>query len=123
MKKLVVLWVMVMGVILLASAGCGVDTYTETEATISTSVNQEFIIALQHPSPRVGNHWEESHNDKMLSLIEITYTPDDKSHPDFGGTQNFRFKAMEAGRTEAAFTYKTVTDRIIEQKEFNIDIK
>ncbi len=127
MKKLVtwytvVLTLILLAVFLVAGYGCRVKTYTDTEETISTNVSQEFTIAL-HTSPRVGNHWEESHDGNMLALVEITYTPDDKSTPGVSGTRYFRFKALEVGRTEVTFTYKTVTDRVIEQKVFDVDIK
>ena len=118
----VILMVILLAVFLVAGYGCRVKTYTDTEETISTNVNQEFTIAL-HTSPRVGNHWEESHDGNMLALVEITYTPDDKSMPGVSGTRYFRFKALEPGKTEVTFTYKTVTDRVIEQKVFNVDIE
>ena len=123
MKKLVILTVVILAVILLTVIGCGVDTYTDTDAAINTSVNQEFVIVLNNPNPRVGNHWYESYNDKMLTLVDTTYSPDDESHPDLGGTLNYQFKALETGTTEVVFTYKTVTDRVIEKKVFNIDIE
>ncbi len=128
MKKLIILSVVIMAVMILGAAGCSAlfnraATYTEADISIIASINQEFIIALQNPTPRVGNHWEERHDDTMLSLIDIEYTPDDKSHPDFGGTQNYRFRPLKEGKTEATFTYKTATDRVIEQKVFDVDIK
>jgi len=128
MKKLIISGVVIMAVMILGAAGCSalfnrVATYTEADTSIIASINQEFIIALHNPSPRVGNHWYESYDDTMLSLIDTEYTPDDKSHPDFGGTQNYRFRPLKEGKTEATFTYKTATDRTIRQKVFDVDIK
>ncbi len=126
MKKLAISVTGIMMIITLGVAGCSlvnrVATYTEADTSIIASTNQEFIIALHNPSPRVGNRWYESYDDTMLSLIDTEYTPDDKSHPDLGGTQNYRFSPLKSGKTEATFTYKTATDRVIKQKVFSIDI-
>lgn len=123
MKRLVILGVVFLAVILLSFVGCGVNTYTETETEVSTNVNQEFIISLHNPSPRVGSRWYESHDDKILALIEETYAPDDEAHPDFGGNAEFRFKALKVGKTEAIFLYKTVTGTLNQEKVFNITIE
>jgi predicted secreted protein len=127
MRKLAISVVGIMAIITLEAAGCSlfnrVATYTEADTSITTSMDQEFIIALHNPSPRLGNRWYESYDDTMLSLVDTEYTPDDKSHPDFGGTQNYRFRSLKEGKTEASFTYKTATDRVIRQKVFSIEIK
>lgn len=126
MKKLAISFVGIMAIITLETAGCSlfnrVATYIEADTSITTSINQEFIIALHNPSPRLGNRWYESYDDTMLSLVDTEYTPDDKSHPDLGGTQSYRFSPLKEGKTEAIFTYKTATDKVIRQKVFSIDI-
>lgn len=126
MKKLAVSIVGIMAIITLEAAGCSIfnrtATYTEADTSITTSINQEFIIALQNPTPRVGNRWYESFDDTILSLIDTEYNPDDEAHPDFGGTQNYRFRPLKRGITEATFTYKTATDQVIKQKVFSIRI-
>lgn len=108
-------------------AGCSgwVKTYVDTENTIITGVNHEFVIALDS-NPSTGYNWEESHHDNMLGLVQKKYNPDEKA-PGLvgaGGTQYFRFKALKRGKTEITLTYKRPwkTDSA-EQIVFIVDIK
>jgi hypothetical protein len=52
-----------------------VDIYTDMEKTITTSVNQEFAIAL-YSNPRLGTNWYETHDGNMLALMGRTFNPD-----------------------------------------------
>ena len=102
MKRfLVLVMTSILGVCLIAGCGGVVKTRVETDKTISTSVNQGFIIAFDS-HPTAGYNWEENHDGNMLSLVEKKYNPDEKA-PGLvgtGGTQYFRFKAMKRGKTE-----------------------
>ena len=112
-------------VLLIAGCGGGLKTYVDAEKTISVSVNQEFVIALDS-NPTTGYDWEESYDNNMLSLVEKEYSPDEKA-PGLvgaGGTQYFRFKALKAGKTEITVNYKRSWETdIAEQKVFSVDIK
>ena len=126
MKKF---WVLAMtsivAVSLLAGCGGGVQTYIDVEKTISTCVNQEFVIALDS-NPTTGYGWEESHDENMLSLVEEEYEPDEKAEGlvGAGGTQYFRFKALKSGKTEITVTYKRVWEtESAEEKVFTVDIE
>ena len=107
-------------------AGCGgVKTYVDPEKTISASVNQEFIIALDS-NPTTGYGWEESYDNSVLNLVDDRYEPDKKAAGlvGAGGTQYFRFKALKAGQTEITLVYKRSWEtEILEQKVFNVEIK
>ncbi len=125
MKKLLVLASIL---VVLLVAGCGeVKTYTDAKETITTSVNQEFVIALDS-NPTTGYDWEPSYDVSMLSLdeAESKYVPDEKAKGlvGAGGTHYFRFKALEAGQTEVTFVYKRHWETgILERKVFSVDIK
>jgi len=82
-------------------------TYIDEEETITVSVNQEFVIALDS-NPTTGYDWEESYDESMLSLVEDKYEPDEKAAGLFGagGTQYFQFKALKVGETEVTLVYK-----------------
>lgn len=108
-------------------AGCvgGVKTYVDEEGVINTSVNQEFIIALD-ANPTTGYNWEESHDEARLRLVGEEYKPEEKA-PGLvgaGGTQYFRFRAFKSGTAEITVTYKRSWEADhIEQKVFSINIK
>ena len=119
MKKLLVLLVtLILAVCLLAGCG-GVKTYVDAEKTITVSVGQEFIIALDS-NPTTGYDWEESYDDSMLSLDEeeSRYEPDEKAKGlvGAGGTQYFRFKVLKAGNTEITLVYKRSWEEEIEDE-------
>ena len=98
-----------------------IDSYTDAGETISTSVGGEFAIAL-YSNPRLGTNWYETHDEKMLALVESPFVAKDKLQP-VDGTRYFHFKALEAGKTEIALTYQHgTTGPVSEQKVFKIDI-
>ncbi len=111
-------------------AGCGgvcggVEVYTDSEQVINTTVNQEFIIALDS-NPTTGYGWEASYDENMLSLEKEEYNPDEKEAGlvGAGGTQYYQFKALKVGETEITVTYKRSWEtEYAEQKVFTVDIK
>ncbi len=107
-------------------AGCGgAKTYTDEGKTIAASVGEEFTIALDS-NPTTGYNWEETHDASMLSLVEDKYAPDEKAKGlvGAGGTQYYRFKALNKGDTEVTLVYKrTWEEESIEQKVFKVNIK
>lgn len=126
MKRLVILvMTSILAICLIGGCGGGVKTYVDAQKTISTSVNQEFVIALDS-NPTTGYNWEQSHDDNMLKLVEEKYSPDEKA-PGLvgtGGTHYFRFKALKTGKTEITVTYKRPWEtEIAEQKAFKVDIR
>ena len=69
MKRLLVL-AMVSIVMISLMTGCGgVKTYVDVEKTINTSLDQEFIIALDS-DPTTGYDWEESYDESMLGWMK-----------------------------------------------------
>ncbi len=109
-------------------AGCrgGIKTYTDAEKTISTTVNQEFIIALDS-NPTTGYNWEASYEESILKLVDSKYEMGKQSQAGLvgaGGTQYFQFKVLKTGKSEITVTYKRSWETdFAEQKVFNIDIK
>lgn len=115
----------ILAVCLIAGCGGWVKTYVDREKTISTSVNQEFVIALD-ANPTTGYDWEESYDGNMLRLVEKKYNPDEKAPGLVGasGTQYFRFKTLKTGKTEITVTYKRPWEtESAAQIVFNVDIK
>jgi len=107
-------------------AGCGgVEVYTDSEQVINTTVNQEFIIALDS-NPTTGYDWEASYDENMLSLGKKEYKPYKTEHAPIGsgGTDYYQFKALKVGGTEITVTYKRSWEtEYAEQKVFTVDIK
>ena len=71
MKKLLIV---VAVVVILLAVGCagGNKPYTDAAQTISTSVNQEFVITLAS-NPTTGYGWQASYDETMVKLIESKY--------------------------------------------------
>lgn len=119
---------MSLSLIVLLVAGCGgaTKTYVDAEKTISTGVNQEFVIALDS-NPTTGYDWEESYDESMLRLVESKYEMGKEAEEGkvgAGGTQYFRFRALKKGKTEITVTYKRSWETdYAEQKVFNVDVK
>ena len=128
MKRLLALvMASILAVSLIAGCGGGVKTYIDPEKTISVSVDQEFVIALDS-NPTTGYDWEESYDESMLRLdeTESKYVVDEKAEGlvGAGGTQYFRFKALKTGKTEITLVYKRHWEtEILEQKVFSVDIR
>lgn len=107
--------------------------YTDPEQVINTTVNQEFIIALDS-NPSTGYTWEASYDKSMLGLEKEWYIPKfPMPGPSLvpvpvvvgaGGTQYYQFKALKVGQTEITVTYKRSWEtEYAEQKAFAVDIK
>ncbi len=126
MKKLLVLAIVsILTVSLMTGCSSGVKTYVDPEKTIVTSIEQEFVIALDS-NPTTGYGWEEHHDDSLLSLVNDEYKPDEKAAGlvGAGGTQYFRFKALKTGKAYIILVYKRSWEtEILEQKVFNVEIK
>lgn len=113
---------------LIPACSAGVKTFSNPDETITVKVNEEFIIALTS-NPTTGFAWEESHDQGMLSLEEVTYVQDESPEEmvGVGGTELFRYKALQAGETEITLLYtrpwETEDDQYDEQVIFSIAIK
>lgn len=116
----------ILAVGLLAGCAGGIETYTDADKTITASVNQEFVIALDS-NPTTGYNWEENHDETMLRLVESAYELGKHAKEGVvgaGGTQYFRFQALKAGRTEITLIYKrTWEPESADQMAFSVDIK
>lgn len=106
-------------------AGCaGIATYTDPSETISTTVNGEFVIALDS-NPSTGYSWNVSYDASLLSLEKDEYNPDKKAEGlvGAGGTQYYQFKALKTGSTEVNLTYlRSWEEEPIDQKVFTVTI-
>ena len=121
--------VLVLAAILLLTclvAGCSGEekTYIDQGETIDTSVDKEFLIALDS-NPTTGYNWEVSYDDTMLSLEYEEYDAEKcEGLVGAGGTQYFAFKALKAGETRIDTVYKrSWEEEIIDQREFTVNIR
>jgi len=120
-------WVLasILAVSLVVGCGGSVKTYVDPVETIITSIEQEFVIALDS-NPTTGYDWEENHDPYKLILIEKKYESNEKAEGlvGAGGTQYFRFTSQKTGETEIIFTYKRPWEtEILEQKVFSVDVR
>ena len=130
MKKLLIL---VAVVVIFLAAGCagGNKPYTDAAQTISTSVNQEFVITLAS-NPTTGYGWQASYDETVVELLENKYKiPEMEKHERVkqgiaggGGVELFRFKALKTGKTEITLAYKRpCQEEILYQEVFTVNIK
>ena len=127
MKKLLICGVLVLMIGLLAGCG-GVQAYSDPEETIDSGVNTEFIILIALESnPTTGYSWEASYDETMLELVEETYELGEYAQQGVvgaGGTELFRFRALNSGEVEITMVYKRPwEEEILDQKVFKVDIK
>ena len=129
MKKLLILVTVVVAVTCLAT-GCTteVKAYSDPEETIGISADREFIILIALESnPTTGYSWEASYDETMLELVEETYELGEYAEQGVvgaGGTELFRFRALESGEIEITMVYKRSWEaEVLDQKVFTIDIK
>ncbi len=88
------------GVVIPIRIGGGrVNAHTDPDKTISIKVGQDFTIGLYYLG-RLGQHWEENHDENKLFLVGESYIPDDVMNPGTGGYLYLRFKALKEGKTE-----------------------
>ena len=128
MKRFLILITMAVAVTCLA-AGCAaeVKAYTDPGQTIGISVNQEFIILIALESnPTTGYSWQASYDETMLELVEHTYEPGEYAQQGAvgaGGTELFRFRALESGESEITMVYKRPwEEESIDTKVFTVSI-
>jgi len=103
--------------------GCltSADKYTDEIKTINVSVGEEFIISLR-VTPRLGESWEESHDENLLTLLESEIIMDKPQEP-VSGNAEFHFKALQTGKTEITFTLgHGATGPVRDQKTFVVQI-
>jgi len=129
MKKLLILvTVVVIATFLVTGCGAKALAYSDPEETIDISPDREFIILIALESnPTTGYSWEAVYDETMLELVEETYELGEYAKQDVvgtGGTELFRFKALESGEVEITMVYKrTWEEEGIDQKIFTIDVK
>jgi predicted secreted protein len=126
MKRfLVLVTISILAVCLISGCAGGGEatTYTDPTKTITTGVNQEFVVALDH-DPTTTYDWEESHDASMLNLVSKETKPAEGVQVKPLETQHFRFKALKAGKTKITFLYKRPWELLpIKQLTFNIDVQ
>jgi len=128
-KKLLISGVLVSALMASLLACCGgVQAYSDPEETIGISPDKEFIILIALESnPTTGYSWEASYDETMLELVEETYELGEYAELGVvgaGGTELFRFRALESGEVEITMVYKRAWEEEgIDQKVFNVDIK
>lgn len=126
MKSLLVLVItFILAVCLIA--GCGkVKIYTDTEETISTRVNHEFIIATGS-NPATGYMWREDYDESMLELVASTFEVSEavkRGEAEVGLEQHFRFKALKKGKTELNINLVGPSLKWIKQRKvFDVNIE
>ncbi len=128
MKKLLLLAMSVLVAAILAF-GCApakVETYGESAQAVQSRVSSEFIISLES-NPTTGYSWQESHDDSMVKLVEKKLEPGAGAKQGLagaGGVENFRFKAVMAGKTQITLTYKRPWEQqSVKQKIFTIETR
>ena len=98
------------------------EAQTDEGEIVTVSVGEEFTISLR-VTPRLGERWEESHDENQLTLLESEIAMDKPSEP-VSGNAVFLFKALENGETEVTFTLgHGPTGPVRDQKVFKVDIK
>jgi inhibitor of cysteine peptidase len=126
MKKFGVLALAATLIITCLVAGCSgeAEAYIDQGETINTSVDKEFVIALDS-NPTTGYNWEVSYDDTMLSLEYEEYSSEKcEGLVGAGGTQYFAFKALKAGETRIETIYKrNWEEESIDQRDFTVNIR
>lgn len=118
----------VLAVFLMAGCGGAVKAYSNPEQPIDIGINKDFIILIALESnPTTGYSWEVSYDETMLELVEQTYELGEYAKLGVvgaGGTELFRFKALESGETEITMVHKRAwEEEVIDQKVFTIEVK
>ncbi|MDD5604439.1 MAG: protease inhibitor I42 family protein [Dehalococcoidales bacterium] len=111
--------------------GCtsqSVKAYYDPEEDIDSGVSKEFIVLIALESnPSTGYRWEAVYNTEMLELVEETFEPGEFAKENIvgaGGTELFRFKALNKGQTDITFKYKRSWEtEVLETKIFTVEIK
>ena len=111
--------------------GCGgstVKAYSDPEETIDSSMDREFIVLIALESnPSTGYSWEAKYDSAMLELIEETFELGEYAKENIvgaGGTELFRFKGLNKGKTEITFNYKRSWEtEVLDIKVFTVEVK
>jgi inhibitor of cysteine peptidase len=108
MKKALLLLVVAVLTLGLVGGCLELKTYGNEGRTVDIGVGQEFIIELDS-NPSTGYGWQASYDATMLELVggEPTYEADEAEGAVVGGggTELFRFKALESGVAQITLTY------------------
>lgn len=130
MKKYLVLVLSAMFILAAMSSGCttGVQAYSDPGQAIDIKTSNEFVILIALESnPTTGYSWQASFDSAALELVEQTYELGDYANEGAvgaGGTELFRFKALESGTFQITFDYERPwEDESIDQKTFTVEIK
>lgn len=117
--------------VILAAIGTGLYLYSKFTArstgVLKLAVDNEFIIML--PSNRTtGYEWQiDSPIDgNMIEQRGLKYVPDDTGLVGSGGKEEWKFKALKAGRSKVSFKYVRPWERGVEPadtKVFDVVIK
>lgn len=131
MKKNLIYLILIIFLVMLA-AGCssgpdgGIKSYSDPSETINTASNSEFIIALES-NPTTGYTWEVEYDETHLELLSQEYKAEEHEEGmvGVGGTDHFRFKALQGGNSEIVFVYAQHWDggETAEQLTFPVAIK
>ncbi len=93
---------------------------TVAEEMIGVGVDEEFTIQLD-VTLRLGQDWYEEHDESMLALTGKEYVGAES--PGIGGAREFRFRALQAGRTDITCTRKFGGNGpVFEQRIFMVEI-
>lgn len=101
-----------------------VDARAGEEFFLTTRVDREIIINLDS-NPTTGYTWLEEYDNAFMKLVDAEYKPGATSTglAGAGGTQTYRFRAIEPGKTRLTLIYKRPWgDKSVEEKVFNITI-
>jgi len=129
MKKLLILLVTMAVAVTCLAAGCTteVKAYSDPGETIDIGADQEFVILIALESnPTTGYSWEANYDETMLELVEETYELGEYAQQGAfgaGGTELFRFRALESGEVEITMVYKRAwEEEVLDQKVFTIEV-
>lgn len=97
-------------------------TYADPNVTIEVQRGEKFQIALES-NPTTGYGWEFETDPNLISLINQTFKPE-SDLIGAGGTETFKFSALNEGEAEIVFSYKrSWEEEIIEKKVFQVKIQ
>lgn len=99
-----------------------IKTYSDSDEVIEVQRGEKFQIALAS-NPTTGYGWEFEINPNLISLINQTFKPE-SDLIGAGGTETFKFSALNEGEAEIVFSYKrSWEEEIIEKKVFQVKIQ
>lgn len=99
-----------------------IKTYADPNVTIEVQRGEKFQIALES-NPTTGYGWEFETDPNLISLINQTFKPE-SDLIGAGGTETFKFSALNEGEAKIVFSYKrSWEEEIIEKKVFQVKIQ